>query len=841
MNAESLAAEVLERRWAQASPLLDALLDQPDAERADWLAAQPLDAELAALMRQLLATSSTPGPLDGPALRPAGLADPFWQRRLGRWRVLQPLGAGGSASVYRGERADGAFEQAVAIKILRSGVLDAGERERFARERQLLARLEHPSIARLIDGGLTPEGAPYLVLELIDGLPIDRWCDTRQLSVPARLRLFLEVCAAVQFAHRHLVIHRDLKPSNILVDHDGRVKLLDFGIARMQDDAAAHTETAARRMTPAYAAPEQLEGGVMSTAVDVYALGVLLHELLVGARPVGTAPLSVCASSAPDSVLRARGLASRRTFAAAVRGDLQAIVDTALQAQPARRYASVAALALDIERHLDGSAVSVRAAARGYRLRRWWRRHALGSGLLMLLLATLTSAAWYSAQQARRAQAQADRAQAVQGFLLELLQAASSDGQRTTPTSIDELMRIGAERARHAFPGAPDTRAALLRTLGQLLHEQGHLEQAESSLRAALQVERDDLGHGASGSLETRLALALVRSVREPEAAAEELRQLLADPLRSRATLAQQAQMLETLGFIDSRAGRHDPALAQLREAVALSRGGTRHGTLLMLLGDALQRAGEHAQAMHHWQSALAAVAPESVLASRVLCSIGYAQLNSGDLADARLSFNRSLQLQQRLLPQAHPYTAVTLVALGSLERASQNHAAARRYFERALPMREHLYGRDSVEAVEPLVGLSDALVQLGDNAHAVTLLHDALSRLHDIAPEQQWVRAWVLLHLSAGLRREGDASAALERAVEALAINKATHGALHAKTIDAHAHVEAARLALGDRHTALAHVDALLAELGDSAAARPLHELRLRIVGPHAGHTAAH
>ncbi|MBK9658173.1 MAG: protein kinase [Rhodanobacteraceae bacterium] len=579
------SAELLERRWPQASPLLDALLDLPPESRADWLAAQPLDGELAALMQQLLASADAPGVLDADLLARVDTAEDCWQRRLGPWRVRRPIGSGGSASVYLGERADGAFEQRVAIKLLRSGVLDASERARFARERQLLARLTHPAIARLIDGGISPEGAPYLVLEYIDGLPIDRWCDARRLGVAARLRLFLDVCAAVQYAHRHLVIHRDLKPGNILVDHDGQVKLLDFGIARMLDDSAAPTETAARRMTPAYAAPEQLDGGVMSTAVDVYALGVLLHELLVGIRPQRAITLAGAARNVSAALLHSRD-ARASALASAVRGDLQAIVDTALQPEPGRRYPSVAALALDIERHLEGLPVGVRAAARGYRAQRWLRRHALSSTALLLLIATLSLAAWYATRQAHEAQTQALRAQAVQDFLVELLQAAGSDGGRTTPTSVDELMRLAAGRALDAFPQAPQTRAPLLRTLGRLLHEQGRLDEAERTLQAAQAVEHGELGLPAQGSLATRQALALLASVRQPEAAAATLRDVLVEQRRSHAPPGEQALTLETLGFIDSRAGRHPVALAQLREAVSLTPTRATHADLL---GDALR------------------------------------------------------------------------------------------------------------------------------------------------------------------------------------------------------------------------------------------------------------
>lgn len=791
MNADAAG---LQARWPEVSALLDALLDQPEAERAGWLAAQPADPALAALLQQLLAAPAPPVFDHDPLHALDGSA--YWQRRLGAWRVLRPLGAGGSASVYLGERADGAYAQTVAIKILRTGVIDARERERFARERQLLARLQHPQIARLLDGGLTPEGAPYLVLEYIDGLPLDRWCDSQRLGLRERLQQFLAVCAAVQFAHRHLVIHRDLKPSNILVDRDGQVKLLDFGIARLLDDDA-DTETAARRLTPAYAAPEQVQGGIMSTAVDVYALGVVLHELLAGARPGPAATLTRRAAEAPAAIAAARGFASARALSGALRGDLEAIVETALRAEPARRYASVAALAQDVARHLDGLPVAVRAAARGYRVQRWLRRHAAASAAGLLLLATLVASAWHSQRESRAAQAQAERAQAVQDFMVDLLQAAAGDEVHAATTSVDELMQLAAMRARDAFVDAPQTRATLLLTLGRLLLDQGRLAEAERILHDARQVERKQLGLPADGSLGTRLALAQLRSVREPEAGAGDLREVLAELRSGAAPVADQVRALETLGFIDSRAGRRAPALAQLREAVRLSAGSPGHGTAQMLLGDALQRAGDTAAAMRQWQGALDAAPARSVLASRVLCSIGYAHFYAGELDPARSAFERARVLQEQMLPRQHPYLAVTLIALGTLALDSQQPAVARAHFERALPMREALYGRTSVEAVEPMVGLARALAGSGNRAGAIALLRDALGRLQELPPEQAPTRAWVLLQLSAALRRTGAAPEALALASEALPIYVHAHGAGSAKARDAQAHIDAARALL--------------------------------------------
>ncbi|MEO7875584.1 MAG: serine/threonine-protein kinase, partial [Dokdonella sp.] len=284
------ATNPLERRWLELGPLFDRAFDLDDAARADFVAAVD-DVELRDALRDLLAKASIGGALDEGSGRFAAAlieAEPGLEgRRLGAWRLGRAIGAGGMATVFAATREDGAYQQRVAVKILRHGLYDAYERERFVRERAILARLEHPHIARLLDGGLTDEGVPWFALEYVDGQPVTDYCDTRNLDLAARLRLFRGICATVDYAHRNLVVHRDLKPSNILVGANVDLKLLDFGIARLLGpgiDADA-TQTQARRMTPAYAAPEQSTGGAVTTATDVYALGVLLHELCTGSRP----------------------------------------------------------------------------------------------------------------------------------------------------------------------------------------------------------------------------------------------------------------------------------------------------------------------------------------------------------------------------------------------------------------------------------------------------------------------------------------------------------------------------------------------------------------------------
>ncbi|MET0382136.1 MAG: serine/threonine-protein kinase, partial [Burkholderiaceae bacterium] len=373
--------------WERLSPLLDEMLDTPEPERAGRIAAlRARDAALAdALARMLghLPEIERDGFLESPAIpRPAGMAG----QSLGAYTLERELGHGGMGTVWLARRTDGLYEGEAAIKFLRTGLFGHGDATRFAREGNILARLSHPNIARLIDAGVTADGTqPYLMLEYIAGEPIDAHCRRLALPVAARLRLFLDVLGAVAHAHNRLILHRDLKPSNILVTAAGEVKLLDFGIAKLLDDAAdggGATELTARAgnaFTPEFAAPEQLQGGEVTTATDVYALGVLMFMLLGGEHPTGAptgAPLDrmrAVIETEPkrlsEAVLRRGGPRSRhepasRKLAHELRGDIDTIAARALKKAPAERYANAADLADDVRRHLAHEPIAARPDAR---------------------------------------------------------------------------------------------------------------------------------------------------------------------------------------------------------------------------------------------------------------------------------------------------------------------------------------------------------------------------------------------------------------------------------------------------------------------------------------------
>ena len=469
-------------RWQRLSPWLDQLLEQPVEQREAWLDAlagqQPgLAAELSAVLRG--DTHADPLALPPAWSAPVALAG----RRIGAYTLVEQLGEGGMGVVWLAKRSDGHFEGRAAVKLLHAGVVQRALEARFRREGAILARLAHPHIARLVDAGLTEQGQPYLVLEHVAGERIDRWCDARQMGPRARIGLFDQVMQAVQHAHAQLVVHRDLKPANVMVDEQGQVKLLDFGIAKLLDDEGAPAETTqltregTRALTPMFAAPEQLRGEAVTTATDVYALGLLLFRLLTGQHargtaPAGEAPLAsrvvVDAQRADDDELQAAAQARGSTparLAASLAGDLDNILAKALRPEPGERYGTVAAFADDLRRHLDGHTVSARPDSVAYRVSRFVGRHRLGVGLGAVAVGAFVSAAGVAELQRREVIRERDavvrqraNAEAVSTFLEEQLGLLGLSLQKASP---GERVDAAQQRAQQLFHDQPDVLARL--------------------------------------------------------------------------------------------------------------------------------------------------------------------------------------------------------------------------------------------------------------------------------------------------------------------------------------------------------------------------------------------
>jgi eukaryotic-like serine/threonine-protein kinase len=465
------------RRYARLRALFEAALEQPVEARTAWLQVHAEEPELCQAVQRLLDADAAPGqletPLDEVARRigddAALLAQSLIGQHIGGFRLLQTLGLGGMGAVFLGERDNTDFRQLAAIKLLRRGLLSPLEHAMFRRERKALAMLSHPNITHLIDGGVTDSGIPFLVMEYVDGEPITTYVASRKLDLRARLALFLIVCRAAAAAHRRLIVHRDIKPSNILVTATGEVKLLDFGIAKLldDDDESSHRSQFAA-MTRGYAAPEQYVGDPVSTATDVYALGVLLHELLLGERP--EQPTQRASSRVPHLATDPAALpASVPALQSALRGDIDNILLKAMAFEPEQRYASAAELADDIERHLHAQPVNAHPPSAWYRTRKFVQRHrggVLTTVAFALALITSLGVAVWQAKMARdnaaTALRQAARAGEIQQFLEALFQPfTEGTGVARAPT-LAELLERGAARIGERYPDDAETRAELL-------------------------------------------------------------------------------------------------------------------------------------------------------------------------------------------------------------------------------------------------------------------------------------------------------------------------------------------------------------------------------------------
>ena len=542
-------AELAASDWHRLNRLLEAALAlDPDA-RESWLQAKAeTEADLLPLLRQLLDGGAAietdafagqpPRPADAPPSEQAG--DVF-----GPYRLRHVLGEGGMGTVWLADRADGAFERTVAIKLPRAEWTDRGLALRFARERVVLASLNHPNIAQLFDAGWSASERPYLALEYVEGVPITGWCDTRHLGVPQRLLLFIDVIRAVAHAHSRLVVHRDLKPSNVLVTEAGEVKLLDFGIAKLlaeDGSAAAETEltrVGGRALTLQYAAPEQILGKPVTTAADVYALGVLLFELLSGERPYRLSREDLQRRGAlEDAVLHAdapapSSVATDSVVRHALRGDLDAIVLRALHKAPEHRYETAAAFADDIERHLAKLPVRAQRAGLLYRARRYVARHRLAVGAISAVIVALTAGLSAALWQARVARDEAARATQIKDFVLSIIQQADPVASRQTREADVALLATAEGRVEQALGRRPELALQVRRAIGSAYYNRGAFDRARNVLRHGIEQAR-----GALPANHPELLGAFVQMGEE----------LLIDSARAREDLKQAIPHLRAMG-----------------------------------------------------------------------------------------------------------------------------------------------------------------------------------------------------------------------------------------------------------------------------------------------------
>ena len=529
-------------RWERLQRLFHQAQALPEDQRAAFVAtACPDDLPLRGELRRLLAAASSDSDTVRAAIggAAASLIETSAQgrigRRLGPWRLVAHHADGGMGAVYRAERADGEYQQQVAVKLLNPAYATDDAKARLSAERRILARLEHPHIARLLDGGSTDDGVPYLVMEFVDGEPIDAWCDRHGSSTAQRLRLLAQVCRAVEHAHRNLVVHRDLKPSNILVDGQGQPRLLDFGIAKLLDDSPGVTRTGERVLTPSHASPEQITGGPVTTATDVYALGVLIYDLLAGKPPYGggdtpaaTLARQIVETQPPRPSTAVTGGSSRRLAAARERGerltaerlarelagDLDNIALMALRKEPERRYTSAAALAEDIDRCLAHLPVRARPDTLGYRSSKFLRRHRVAVPVtavaLVMALGGAAAFTWQLADERDRALAAEASARSAAAFTASVLENTSAARDAAREVSVQTVLERATARVGSELSDEPEVATRMRLAIATAFHSWGAYDEALQALQPALDEAR---ARGPAGERDLAEVLTLLGTV----------------------------------------------------------------------------------------------------------------------------------------------------------------------------------------------------------------------------------------------------------------------------------------------------------------------------------------
>lgn len=805
--------------WRILSALLDEAFEIPAAARPDWLQSRTeLPAHLLTVASSMINADAftmpaLPGYADSElaALGANEGVDLAPGLSVGPYRLLREIGRGGMGTVWLAERSDGALKRQVALKLPHSSLPARQLAERFARERDILAALVHPHIARLYDAGLTPQGRPYLALEYVDGEPLTLYCSTRQLSIGARLELFLQILAAVQYAHNQLAVHRDLKPSNVLVTADSQVRLLDFGIAKLLTDGQAQatelTQSWGAAMTPQYAAPEQILGQPISTAVDVYALGVMLYELLTGVLPyrlkrdTRAALEESILGTEPVSPSQARGVgADASRHHRSLRGDLDTIVLKALKKDPAQRYSTASAFADDLRRYQRGEPVLAQPDSAWYRSRKFLGRHRQGVAAATLVMAGLSASLGVALWQGSVARQEARTASAVKEFMQGIFLASSS--QQTDPlqarqTTARELLDIGAGKLDSALKDAPEAKLEMLEMFAELYNQLGLFERSVAFMQQFVALAKSTHGDKSHEVVEGLLMLAAHLLTASP-----------GDPLIAQ-SLDQAGAILDQWQEVDSvRRGVHSVLAAEYfsdrdivrasnysQRAVALVRSTPNaddHPVVLakaakikLLAGDCI---GSKALAEDGMQRARAVNAreqtgdPAFIVVGPLLERLGQSDWCLGDLAAAELHLQQAADASRSAFGEADLETVRIQARLGELLLLTGKTEDGRRQLTQAgAAIAKHNADDKSRMHMEALATLGRTQSVAGQHAAGLDSLSKAIAMRpgFDASPAiAGFLRDKTRVLLA--LQRHAEARAVLD-----LAIAMRKKSGLHSPTVD--------------------------------------------------------
>jgi len=750
-------------RWERIQSVFHDVVDRPESDRAALLNAacggdEGLIADVAALLQED-ARSASVLDRDLPRIAHQVLDAPLRSLPLdefGPYRIKGVLGEGGMGVVYLAERDD--LGSLVAIKILRDAWLSPARLARFESEQKTLANLNHPSIARLFDADCLTNGTPWFVMEYVDGAPLTDYCREHECSIEERLRLFRSVCEAVQYAHSQAIIHRDLKPSNILVKKGGTVKLLDFGVAKQLerlDEAADPTRTALRLMTPAYAAPEQIQGGRAATCSDVYSLGVILYELLAGRIPFdlskrtpAEAELAIVhGEPEKPSAVAAKYHGILRAGKAAW-SDLDVLCLTAMHKDPERRYASVEALIRDIDHYLRREPLEARPDTLAYRIGKFVRRNRRAVTAAAVVFTVVGAQATVSTVRLARARnaalAEAARTQRIQRFMLNLFGGADKEAGPAQELRVVTLIDRGVEEAR-TLNKEPGIQADLYLTLGGMYEKLGKFDRADSLLESAQKIQRSITGPDSIETAEGLVALSLLRADQGQYPEAERL--------------ARQALAIENL-----RLARDSPVRAKAMAA----------------LGNALQSGGKNEEAIKTLEEAVRIQsAPGGVLAdlSESLTALAVAHSQLGHLSTVDSLNRRALEIDRQIYGPNHPNLAGELSNLGGIMETLGRYAESERYLRQALEIVQSWYGSDHPDTAWQMSRLAQTLELEGKYDEAAKLLQTALP-IEERAYGTVHPKVAFILNLLAGVdERRGRLDQAESHLTRMLSIERSVYG----------------------------------------------------------------
>lgn len=824
MNSKTI--ELNAERWSRAEDLFGRAADLPAGERERFLQSEcGDDAELFDYIISLLQADPA---LDGAIERTivntvrvafgedTSQAEQMKGQMIGPYRVERLLGAGGMGMVYLAERADQQYDQQVAIKLGRHRLVDPQMELRLRNERQFLANLDHPNIARLLDGGTTTDGVPYIVMEYIDGVRIDTYCDLHRLTIDERLKLFQTICAAVHYAHQNLIIHRDIKATNILVTGDGTPKLLDFGIAKLTDAEGSATDGLTRDgaviMTFTNAAPEQITGQSVTTATDVYGLGLLLFNLLSGVRAYetdGLTPREIALQICEDEKTSpSRRLLQQRKAAQAendtvaleklkriaadrstsldrlqrrLHGDLDTIVLNALRKEPARRYRSASAFADDIGRYLNSMPIVARADSWRYRAGKFVQRHVAAVSAAALVVVLLTAFSVALSIQNRAVVKERDTAREVIQFLEDIFMAHDPSRARGADVTAEEILAEGADRIQSNLGDRPEIQSALMGTIGRVYYNLGDYQSSEKMLQQALQLQIQTSGeaHPSVAVIKNDLAEVLFRRA-EYGRAAELLQQALAvNQLSNDGTSPLVATNLFNLANVYLATGKLDEAEAAVRSSVAIfvqisDQFGLELAEAKSTLARILQVRGDLDQTESLLREAIEIVSesegPDHPYMAYYLQNLGVLQRSKGDLVAAEQTLQLAVEATRRILGDNHELLAIALVDQGMLLQMKGDYDEAARVVRTAIELDVQIHGPG-----HPRVGLHKTI--LGMLLHDKNDLEDAEASLRDallifdeaLGDDHQYI-ASALTELGAVLNTTGRAEQArpvLERALQ--------------------------------------------------------------------------